>query len=425
MLRTALLPSLLPLALLLAPTTPEEEGWPQYNGDGDRAAAGVLRTSDWPDGAPPEVWRVATPAGFSSFVLGDGRAYTLVARDGHEVCVALDVETGAELWASQPLAACDYDGGGGAGAGDNQGGDGPRSTPSFAAGRVFVLDARLGLFALDAETGEPLWERDLVEEFDGRLIRWQNAASPLVEGELVLAAGGGPGESLLAFHVDTGEVAWATGDQLMTHATPTAATIHGVRQVLFLTQPGLVAVAPETGEVLWTADYPYRTSSAASPVVEGDVVFVSAGYGVGGGAFRVARDGDGFAAELLWQKRNDLINHWSTAVCLDGHLYGMFSFKKYGEGPLGCVRLSDGELLWTRDGFGPGNVVAVGDTLLALSDAGELVLVEADPSAYRELARADVLDGKCWSSPAVADGQVYLRSTVEGVRLDLSAEATD
>ena len=98
----------------------------------------------------------------------------------------------------------------------------------------------------------------------------------------------------------------------------------------------------------------------------------------------------------------------------------MFSFKKYGEGPLQCIELATGDVLWSADGFGPGNCILVGEDLIALSDAGEVVLVEANPDEYRELARAQVLEGKCWSSPIFADGQLYVRSTQEGARIDLS-----
>jgi len=400
--------------------------WRQYHGPtGDRRGGGEIALTSWPEDGPPVAWRVETNAGFSSFAVAEGRAYTLVLRkvDGksREVCVALDLSSGKELWASAPMAAPDYDGGGDAGAGENKGGDGPRSTPSVVDGRVHVLDANLGLYAFDAATGETLWHQDLVRDFDGRNIRWQSAASPLIEGEHVLVAGGGKGRSLLAFHRATGEPVWGTADETMTHATPVAATIHGLRQVIFLVQSGLVAVDPQTGDELWRAQYPYSTSSAASPVVSGDLVYVSAGYGVGAGLFRVQREEAGLAAELVWQQRNKLINHWSTPVCVDGYLYGMFSFKKYGEGPLCCVRLSDGETMWSRDGFGPGNVILVGDTVVALADSGEVVLVETTPQSYREVARADVLEGKCWSSPSFAAGQLYLRSTTEGVRLDLSA----
>jgi len=400
------------------------EDWPQYNGERqDRTSSERLGTTSFPAGGPPQVWKVSTGAGFSSLVVSGGRAYTLVSRsvDGaqREVVLGLDASNGKELWAT-PLSAADYDGGGDAGADENKGGDGPRCTPSVVDGRVYALDARLVLACLDAERGTVLWKHDLVAEFGGRLIQWQNAASPLVEGALVFVAGGGPGQSLLAFDAQTGALAWASGDERMTHATPVAATIQGTRQVLFFVQSGLISVVPASGVVLWRTEFPYRTSSAASPVVAGDIVYCSAGYGIGAAAWRIQVQGDALVPELLWRQPNKLVNHWSTPVARDGCLYGMFSFKEYGKGPLLCVDLATGTERWSQAGFGPGNCILVGSTLVALSDSGELVLVEPTPDAYRELARADVLEGKCWSSPAFSDGSLYLRSTREAVKIDMS-----
>ena len=127
-------------------------------------------------------------------------------------------------------------------------------------------------------------------------------------------------------------------------------------------------------------------------------------------------------AEGLWRERNSLMNHWSTPVCKDGFLYGMFSFKDYGDGPLQCVDLSTGEVRWSEAGFGAGNCILVGSDLVALGDAGQVVLVEAVPQEYRELARAQVLEGKCWSTPVFSEGQLYVRSTSQAARLDLTVE---
>jgi len=412
-------------ALVQPPVLNQHDDWPQYHGrSSDRVSAETLGLRAFPTTGPPCTWKVPLGAGFSSFTVQGARAYTLVGRKDEselrEVLVALDAASGKELW-SAPLGHGPYDGGGDSGTDENQGGDGPRTTPSVVDGRVYASDAFLGLFCFDAASGKELWKHDLVAEFGGRMIQWQNGASPLVEGGLVFMAGGGTDESLLAFDRKTGEVAWAHGDEKMTHATPIAATLLGQRQVIFFVQAGLVSVEPESGRVLWRTEFPYRVSSAASPVVSGDIVYCSAGYGIGAAAWRIKKDGDKLVPELLWRAANKLINHWSTPVAKDGHLYGMFSFKEYGKGPLKCVELATGEERWTQDGFGPGNVILVGGTLVVLSDAGELVLVDPKPDAYHELARADVLDGKCWSTPAFSDGSLYVRSTREGKRLDLTA----
>lgn len=399
------------------------DDWPQYGGPaGDRISSATLGLKSFASSGPPSVWKVPLADGFSSFTVQGTTAFTLVARDGREVLVALDAETGQERW-SAVLGKEEYDGGADSGTDDNKGGDGPRSTPSVADGRVFALDSHLLLACFEAASGKELWKHDLLAEFEGREIRWQSAASPLLEGGLVFAVGGGAGKSLLAFRQSTGQLAWSRGDETMTHATPIAATIQGVRQVIFFVQSGLVAVTPDTGTELWRTEFPYRTSTAASPVVSGDVVYCSAGYGVGAAAWRIEKKDGRLVPALLWRAANKLINHWSTPVVRDGHLYGMFSFKEYGKGPLKCVELASGEERWSADGFGPGNCILVGDTLVALSDAGEVVLVEPNPKSYRELARADVLAGKCWSMPAFSDGSLYVRSTNEGARLDLSGKA--
>jgi outer membrane protein assembly factor BamB len=396
--------------------------WPQYRGlnhDGKTSES----IQPWGSQGPRAVWKTPTPLGFSSFTVSQNRAFTLVQREQHgakrEVCLALDAKTGTPLW-EKPVGVAKYDGGGDSGTSDNKGGDGPRSTPSVDGNSVYVLSAHLYLACLDASSGEERWAKDIVREFNGRNISWQSAASPVIDGNLVFVAGGGPDESLLAFNKTSGELVWKTGDEKMTHATPTVATIHGVRQVIFFTQSGLVAVEAATGKALWQYAFPYRVSTAASPVVGEDIVYCSAGYGVGAAAVQLTRSGGEFAVKELWRSRGDrpVASHWSTPVYHDGHLYGMFSFKNYGEGPVKCVELKTGKVKWEQKGFGPGNLILAGNRLLALGDAGQLVLIEATPVSFRELARAEILDGKCWSTPVLSGGRIYARSTLEGVCLE-------
>jgi hypothetical protein len=214
-----------------------------------------------------------------------------------------------------------------------------------------------------------------------------------------------------------------SGDDTITHATPVAATILGQRQIIFFMKSGLTAVEPKTLKQLWHADFKFNVSTAASPVVAGDVVYCSAGYGVGAAAFKISKNGADWAAEQIMRVPGDqkIANHWSTPVLYQGNLYGMFQFKKYTSGPVKAVKLPDGDVLWEKDGFGPGQVVLTNGNILALSDKGELVLMAAEPGAYKELARAKVLDGKCWTTPVISNGFVFVRSTKEAACVDLRA----
>ncbi|HEY6169033.1 MAG TPA: PQQ-binding-like beta-propeller repeat protein [Verrucomicrobiae bacterium] len=416
-------------ALLLLPAVTRAD-WAAYRGpnfDGISAETGIAKK--WPASGPKVQWKIPTPLGFSSFTVANGRAYTIVTREvqgaPQETVVALDANTGKELW-SFPIGIAKYDGGGDSGAPDNKGGDGPRSTPTIDGGKLYALSCNLALVCVDAAKGTRLWARNILIEHGGEMIKWKNAASPVIEGNLLFMAGGGPGQALLALDKNTGKTVWKSQDDKMTHSTPTVATILGVRQVIFFTQKGLVSVTPAAGAVLWRYDFPFKVSTAISPVVCGDIVYCSAGYGVGGGAVKLAKSGSAFTATEIYRTTGDktIANHWSTPVFKDGYLYGMFQFKEYGAGPMKCVEAATGKVVWEKPGFGPGNVTLVDGHLLALSDAGHLVLVEATPKAYTEVSRAKVLTGKCWSTPIFSGGRVYARSTKEGVCVDVSSKVS-
>lgn len=166
--------------------------------------------------------------------------------------------------------------------------NGPRTTPSVEGDRVFVLSSYLQLHCLDARTGQGVWTNNLVAQFGGVVIPNENAASPLIKGDLVLVNANAPNQCLMAFHKQDGTLAWKRHNDRLTHATPVTATLGGVEQVIFFAQTGLVSVAASTGDVLWRHSVNYNgVSVAASPVVAGDLVYCSRYYchpfdGIGG-----------------------------------------------------------------------------------------------------------------------------------------------
>ena len=407
--------------LILSPIALQAADWPQYRGTaGDGISSEILK---WKPAGLKSIWKVESVGGFSSFTVADGRAFTLSLKEvegaSQEVVAAHDAATGKELW-SATLAVANYDKGGNDGTADNKGGDGPRSTPTVVGKAVVVFNSQLALRSFDAATGKSGWTVDLKAQHEGRNIQWQNAASPLLEGGLLFVAGGGPGQSLLAVDPADGRVVWKAFDEKITHATPVAATIHGQRQVIFFLQSGLLSVEPKTGKELWRYAFPYKVSTAASPVVGGDIVYCSAGYGVGAGAVKIVKEGAGYKANEIYRMPGNqpLANHWSTPVLKDGFMYGMFQFKEYGKGPVKCVDLATGDVKWTKEGFGPGHVILMGNEVVALSDAGEIVRFNASPKEYQEVSRQKVLEGKCWTTPTVSGGRLFVRSTKEAACLE-------
>ncbi|MBN2291782.1 MAG: PQQ-binding-like beta-propeller repeat protein [Pirellulales bacterium] len=386
--------------------------WPQYRGPKQDGISTESLKLKWGPKGPPLVWTTKTNTGFSSFTVCEGRVFTQVVRDidgrPREVCLALDADTGKELWVADIGLGKGYSGGGP--------GDGPRSTPTINDGLVYLFSPDMVVYCVDAATGKPVWKRDLIEQNKGRNIKWRSAASVVIDGDLVFVGGGGPGQSLLALDKKTGRVVWKAHDVRVTHSTPIVATIHGQRQVIFFLQSGLLSVNADNGKKLWHFEFPFNVSTAITPLVCGDIVYCSAGYGVGGAACRITKRAGLFKAQELWyiSGNKQVANHWSTPIYKDGHLYGIFCFKKFKTGPLKCVELTTGKVKWEEPGFGQGNVTLAGDRLLALTDYGDLVLVEATPNKYEELSRFKALNGKCWSTPTLSNGRIYVRSTTEG-----------
>ena len=383
------------------------ESWPEYRGPRHDGISRETILTDWNAHPPKLLWRKPLDPALSSLSIQDGRVYTQVRRRAggaeREFCVALDAETGAELWAAD-VGKAEYPHGG---VGSD---DGPRSTPSVRDGRVFVFSSYLRLVCLDAATGVEQWRLDMVEEFGSHVIAWENAASPLLVGDLILANSNARSAALLAVRQEDGSVVWRLHDERMTQATPVTATWDGVPQVVFFAQSGMVSVRPENGELLWRYSFPYSVSTAASPVVAEGGIYCSAAYGKGAGFARITRDGDAFTASQVWRTPGDNMNHWATPVYYQGHFYGIYGQNSVR---LECLEAETGATQWVQGGVGRGGVLMVSDHLLVLTEQGEIRLVRPNPGQYDEVARFSAVNGKCWNVPAFSNGRLYVRSTTE------------
>ena len=155
------------LAVFLIAASPSAHAadWTQFRGPNHDSTSPEKIMKQWPADGPRQLWKTPLADGFSSFTVSHGKVFSLVLRSidsaNQEVCVALNADTGKELWAV-PLGIAKYDGGGDSGTSDNKGGDGPRSTPTIDGDKVYAFSARLVLCCLDAATGRTIWKRDLI-----------------------------------------------------------------------------------------------------------------------------------------------------------------------------------------------------------------------------------------------------------------------
>jgi outer membrane protein assembly factor BamB len=340
-----------------------------------------------------------------------------------EVCLALSATNGTELWAT-PVDDASYPNGG---VGFD---DGPRSTPAVDGDAVFVLSSYLKLYRLNASTGETNWQRDLRSLYGSTVIPYQNAASPVAENGLIYLNANCGVSTLMALHTD-GSLAWRSQNEAMTHSTPVLASINGVRQVIFASQSGLVSVDPLAGDLLWKFPYPftYITSLGVSPVVFEDMVFVCGAhaYGMGSVVMQASLSNSVWTTRKLWSTNNPA-SHWMTPVCHQGFLYGQFGIQSFDSpsAQLKCIEMRTGIQKWSANGFGRGSTIAVDNHLLSLTEVGQLVLIEPNTNAYTPVAsflaipNYNQFSNRCWNTPAVADGKVYLRSTSSAACYDFS-----
>ncbi len=401
--------------------------WPQYRGPNHNGVSTDHLNTQWTGSVTNPLWLVSFTNGLGSFSVSGARAFTQVRRTTNdlekEFCVALSSASGTELWATM-VDDGDYPD---FGVGFTD--DGPRTTPAVDGDSVYVLSSYIKLYRLNAASGAVIWQKDLRAIYGGEVIAWQNAASPLIEDGLIFVNANCGTSTLMALRTSDGEPAWRSQNEAMTHATPVLATIHGVRQVIFATQSGLVSLNPQTGNLVWRFDYPfsYTTSLAASPAVDGDMVFVTGFYGMGSVVVKILNPNGTFVPTQLWYNAS-LQSHWSTPVCYQGCLFGQFT-PDGANAQLRCIDMASGSLKWAVNGFGRGSVSLVGNHLLAITERGQLVAAQPNTNTYTEVARFLAIPGyndggnKCWNSLAVADGKVFVRSTAYAAAFDLSLPA--
>ncbi len=399
---TARLARLWLAVLLLLPTAALCTDWPQLLGPNrDGVYPGDDLAATFPEGGPHVVWEKDIGAGFSSPVVANGRLILFHRLNGKEVVEALDAASGKPIWKFE--YATTYR--------DDFGFDeGPRASPVVAGGQVYTFGAEGVLHCLQFAGGTKIWSLDANRKFGVEKGFFGSASSPVVEGSRIfLNLGGSDGAGIIALDKDTGRLLWKATDDDASYSSPIVATLGGKPHLLAFTRAGLVGADPASGEIYF--QLPWRSRSrasvnAATPLVVGDLIFLSASYGTGAVVLRVK----GTELEKVWSGDDNLTNHYSTSVYYDGNLYGYHGRQEFGQS-FRAIDLHTGKVHWSEDGFGAGTVTRAGDRLLLMRESGELVMIRATPERFDVVSRAQILPGVVRAYPALANGLLYVRNT--------------
>ena len=377
--------------------------WPGFRGGNrDSRQSGVSFASDWQARPPEELWRIAVGPGWSSFAVAGQLLYTQEQVSDRELIACYDASTGRKIWAQAIESRFD----------DPLGGPGPRATPTLAEGGVFSLGGQGWLSRVDPQSGALVWKKDLRVVADCSPPMWGFCSSPIVvDGRVIVYAGGKNGKGLMAFDAADGELVWSVDAGENSYASPQLSTIGDQSGVLMLTGNGISIHDPDNGEVLF--DYEWKSGGYRSlqpQVIEGNKVLLPSGMGTGTRLIEISSAESPWTAKELWTTLQ-LKPDYNDFVIHQGHLYG------FDGGIFTCIDLNTGERRWKGGRYGKGQVLLLEDSglLLITAEKGQLVVLSATPEEKNELFRMNALDGRTWNHPVVVGDRLYVRNSSEAV----------
>lgn len=410
----------------LSPTTPPGEqtsstteplvlgegDWPAFRGP---ARDSITQTgafdTNWEAHPPRQLWKHAIGPGWSSFTVIGSRLFTQEQRGEDECVVCYDADSGAEIWSHKDQSRF----------WEVIAGAGPRGTPTFEGGRLYTMGGNGIVNCLDARTGAALWHVDVVKLTNAKIPEWGFSSSPLVlEGHVIVHAGRPTKDGLVALAAESGKVVWSVPAGKHSYSSAHLVEIEGVRQILMISDAGLLSVDPADGKTLWNAEWTLLDgmSRVVQPALAGPTsVILGTGYGEGSKRFDLTLADGQWTVTQKWLSK-DLKPYYNDFVIHKGYAYG------FDHNIVVCVDLETGKKKWKQGRYGFGQMLLLADQelLLILGEQGELALVETKPTGYREVTRTQALAGKTWNHPVVAHGRVYVRNAEEAAALELAPQ---
>jgi outer membrane protein assembly factor BamB len=376
---------------ILAPAARAED-WPNYRGPHhDAVSTETGWTTQWSPEGPPVLWKANVGVGFSSFAVSGGRSYTAGSAGNTSTIYCFDADSGKIVWKhsyASELGDHDFEGG-------------TTSTPTLDGDRVYFISRAGDLFCFDAASGKVFWQENIHAETKIRVPDWGYGGSPLVMGDLLVLNVGGAG---VAVNKTTGKVVWKSASEDCGYSTPVPMSALGKSLVVLSNRHAFLAVEVQTGKEVWRIRWATQYgANAADPIVDGDRVLISSGYGKGAALLQSA-DGEPTA---IWRSKV-LRVHLNPAVRQGEFVYGLDG--DYTEGAsLKCVEFATGKEKWTQADCGPGSLIIADGKLIVLNEKGQLSIAPATPDGFKVIAHAQVLGGKCWTSPVLSGGRIFCR----------------
>lgn len=383
---------------VLGPAAALAGDWPQHLGP---ARNGFYPDGDfaWSGGGLKQIWTREVGAGFAAPAVAGGKLFVFHRVGNNEVLEALDPKSGKPVWKGEYAT----------GYRDDFGFDeGPRAAPCVTDGKVYTHGAEGTLTAWDAASGKRVWQRDTMKDFHAPKGYFGAACAPVVfDGRVLLGVGGANGGGIVAFDAASGKTSWQALNDEAGYSSPVVAPLNGQPRAIFFTRTGLAVLDPQTGKVL--AQLRWRSRSAASvnaatPLVSGNQIFLTASYGTGA----VLLDMSSGQPKEVWSGDDSMSCHYATPVLKDGMLYGYHGRQEMGA-ELRCVEWKTGKVRWANEKFGAGSILLVQNRILMVRETGQVVLAETNPGAFKGVAVFKAFETTVRAYPALAGGTLFIR----------------
>jgi outer membrane protein assembly factor BamB len=378
--------------------------WPGFRGpDRDSSVHGVRIDTDWSRTPPVQLWRRPIGPGWSSFAVRGDLIYTQEQRGDDELVSAYKMSTGEPVWRHRDSVRF----------WESNGGAGPRATPTLNNNRVYSFGATGILNAIDASSGKLLWSRNVAAETKTEVPGWGFTSSPLVIDDVVIVAADA---TLVGYDAATGRPRWVGPVHHGSYSSPHRTTIDGVPQVMLIGGSGVTSLAPANGKVLW--EHPWQGVAIVQPALTPDGVVINTIGGTGGNGTRrltVTHGPSGWNVEERWTS-NGLKPYYNDFVVHKGYAFG------FDGSILACIDMETGKRVWKGGRYGNGQLLLLPDQdlLLVLSEDGNMVLVDATPGEFKEIARVPAIEGKTWNHPVLIGNVLLVRNGEEMAAFRLS-----